>query len=44
MADYQKNAAADGIDATPTFIDQRQEGGNMSWEEFQAKLDAALGA
>ena len=44
VAEYQKNAAADGVEATPTFLINGKKEGNMSFEEFQAKLDAALGA
>ena len=44
VAEYQKNAAADGVEATPTFLINGEKVGNMPWEEFQAKLDAALGA
>ena len=44
VAEYQKNAAADGVDATPTFLINGKKVGNMSYEEFEAKLDAALGA
>ena len=38
-ADYQKNADADGIDATPTFIIDGEKVGNMPYEEFEAKLE-----
>jgi protein-disulfide isomerase len=44
VADYQKNAAADGIDSTPTFLINGTKVGNMPYDEFAAKLDAALGA
>jgi protein-disulfide isomerase len=44
VAEYQKNAAADGVDATPTFLINGKKEGNMPYEEFAAKLDAALGA
>jgi protein-disulfide isomerase len=44
VAEYQKNAAADGVEATPTFLINGEKVGNMPWEEFRAKLDAALGA
>ena len=44
VAEYQKNAAADGVDATPTFLINGEKVGNMSYEEFEAALNAALGA
>ena len=44
VAEYQKNAAADGVEGTPTFLINGKKEGNMSYEEFQARLDAALGA
>ena len=44
VADYQKHAEADGIDATPTFFIDGEKVGNMSYPEFEAKLNAALGA
>ena len=44
VAAYQKNAEADGIDATPTFLINGEKVDNMPWDEFKAKLDAALGA
>lgn len=46
VATYQKNAAADGIDSTPTFImnGKKVGSGYMAFDEFKAKLDEALGA
>ena len=44
VAEYQKNAAADAVDATPTFLINGEKVSNMSYEELAAKLDAALGA
>lgn len=44
VAEYQKNAAADGVDSTPSFLINGKKEGNMPYEEFAAKLDAALGA
>jgi protein-disulfide isomerase len=45
VAAYQKNAQADGIDATPTFIINGEKlVGENTWEVMKAKLDAALGA
>jgi protein-disulfide isomerase len=44
VAEYQKNAAADGVDATPTFLIDGKKVGNMGYDEFEAALNAALGA
>ena len=44
VAAYQKNSAADKIDATPTFIVNGTKVDNVPWDEFKAKIDAALGA
>ncbi len=44
VAEYQKNAKADGIDATPTFLINGKKELNMPYDEFEAKLNAALGA
>jgi protein-disulfide isomerase len=44
VAEYQKNAEADRIEATPTFFINGQKEDNMPYEEFAAKLDAALGS
>jgi len=44
VAEYQKTSAADGVDATPTFLINGEKVGNMPYEEFEAKLNAALGA
>lgn len=44
VAEYQKNATADAVDSTPTFLINGKKEGNMPYEEFAAKLDAALGA
>jgi protein-disulfide isomerase len=44
VAEYQKNAEADKIEATPTFFINGQREDNMTYEAFAAKLDAALGA
>ena len=42
VAEYQKNATADAIEATPTFILNGEKLSNMPWPQFQAKIDAAL--
>ena len=44
VAEYQKNAAADGVDSTPTFLINGKKVDNMPYEEFAAELNAALGA
>jgi protein-disulfide isomerase len=44
VAEYQKNAGADGIEATPTFLIDGKKVSNMGYEEFEAALNAALGA
>ena len=44
VAEYQKNAEADGVDATPTFLIDGKKVGNMGYDEFEAALNAALGA
>jgi protein-disulfide isomerase len=44
VAEYQKHAEADDIDATPTFLINGEKVSNMPYPEFQQKLDAALGA
>jgi protein-disulfide isomerase len=43
VADYQKHATADAIDGTPTFFINGTKEANMSYEEFETKLNAALG-
>ena len=44
VADYQKNATADGIDATPTFVINGVTQKDLPWDQLPAKLDEALGA
>lgn len=44
VAEFQKNAAADGIEATPTFIIDGEKAQNMPYEEFEARLNQALGS
>ncbi|MEI4488116.1 DsbA family protein [Frigidibacter sp. MR17.14] len=43
VATYQKNATADGVDATPTFFVNGTKHSNMDYEEFAKVLDEALG-
>lgn len=42
VANFQKNATADGIDATPTLVIDGQKHSNMSYEELKAILDEKL--
>lgn len=44
VAEYQKNAAADGINATPTFLIDGEKVQNMPYEELAARLNAAIEA
>ncbi|HPG21230.1 MAG TPA: DsbA family protein [Amaricoccus sp.] len=43
VAEFQKNATADGIDATPTFLINGTKVSNMNYADFEAKLNEALG-
>jgi len=42
VAEYQKNAEADDVQGTPTFMIDGVKEGNMPYNAFAAKLDAAL--
>lgn len=43
VAEYQKNAAADGVQSTPSFvINGNLHSGNMNYEEFAALVDRHL--
>jgi protein-disulfide isomerase len=42
VAWYQENAAADGVDSTPSFVINGQKYSNMSYEEMTDLLDAEL--
>jgi protein-disulfide isomerase len=44
VAEYQKNAAADGIEATPTFVINGETQRDLPWDQLPAKLDEALGS
>ncbi|MEM8872093.1 MAG: DsbA family protein [Pseudomonadota bacterium] len=44
VADYQKNMAADQVQGTPTFFINGRKEPNMSYRDFAAKLDDALGS
>lgn len=39
---YQKNATADGIDSTPSFLINGRKVGNMSYADFERALNEAL--
>jgi protein-disulfide isomerase len=42
VAWYQENAAADGVDSTPSFVINGQKYSNMSYDEMSNLLDAEL--
>lgn len=42
VAEYQKNAEADGIDATPSFLINGEKVQNMPYDAFETRLNAAL--
>lgn len=42
VADFQANAEADGVDATPSFVINGEKVSNMGYEGFVEKLDAML--
>lgn len=42
VAEFQKNAEADGITSTPSFIINGEAFGNASYEEFKDKIDGLL--
>jgi len=42
VAEFQKNATADGIDATPTFLIDGEKVSNMNYADFEARLNEAL--
>lgn len=44
VAEYQKNAAADGVNATPTFVINGKTQTDLDWAQLPAKLDEALGS
>ncbi len=44
VAEYQKNAEADQIQGTPSFIIDGRKESNMNYRDFAAKLDEALGS
>jgi len=43
VADFQANAARDGVDSTPTFLVNGKKQGNMDYGTFAALLDQELG-
>ncbi|ARJ69387.1 DsbA family protein [Paracoccus contaminans] len=44
VATFQKNAVADKIEGTPTFIIAGETVANAPWEELKAKIDAKIAA
>ncbi|WP_339108500.1 DsbA family protein [Thioclava sp. GXIMD4216] len=42
VATFQKNANADAIDGTPTFIINGKKYSNMAWDKFKEAVDEAL--
>ncbi len=42
VATYQKNAEADDVNSTPTFLINGEKYGNMGYDEFSTLLDAKL--
>lgn len=42
VAEYQKNATADGVESTPSFIIDGEKVSNMPFDEFAARINAAL--
>ncbi len=42
VAEFQKNATADAIDSTPTFVIDGEKIGNLPWPEFEARLNEAV--
>ncbi len=42
VATFQKNAEADGVNSTPSFVIDGKTYQNMPWEEFKAILDEKL--
>ena len=44
VAEFQKNATADGVEATPSFIINGEKLSNQPWPEFKAKIDEMLGS
>ncbi len=42
VARYQEQATADNIQSTPSFIINGEQVGNLPWEQFSARIDAAL--
>ena len=42
VAWFQKNAEADGVTGTPSFVINGEKVGNMSYDDFAARIDAEL--
>ena len=43
VAEFQKHAEADAIEATPTFVIDGEKVENLPWPELEARLNEALG-
>jgi len=43
VTEFQKNATADSVDATPSFVLNGEKLSNMPYSEFEARLNAAVG-
>jgi len=43
VTEFQKNATADDVQATPSFVLNGEKVENMPWPDFKARIDAALG-
>lgn len=44
VQEFQRTTTADAVEGTPTFLINGEKIGNVPWEEFDAKLQAALGS
>lgn len=44
VAEYQKNATADSIDSTPSFLIDGRKVGNMPYADFERALNEAIGS
>ena len=43
VEDFQTHATADGIDSTPSFVIDGTKYGNLSYADFESRLNTALG-
>ena len=42
VAEFQKNATADGVESTPSFVINGEKVTNQPWPEFKAKIEEKL--